>query len=184
MTKPECEKCHRPLKDAESVRLGYGPVCYQREFGPLPPKPVRTIVRVHGLGWLHDDPHPVDPNQIPLPLENTVPAPQIFRKKPVEIEAMQVLDDLNQVYDVAAWVDRNGGKLTDPLHTFDCAFKIHTLEGDMAVNPGDWVIRGVHGEFYPCKPDIFAETYEPADAVSAKDDGHPAATTVQEGQSK
>ena len=37
---------------------------------------------------------------------------------------------------------------------------IHTLEGDMEVSAGDYVIKGVHGEFYPCKPDIFEETYE------------------------
>lgn len=38
---------------------------------------------------------------------------------------------------------------------------IHTLEGDMIVSPGDYVIKGVKGEFYPCKPDIFEQTYEP-----------------------
>lgn len=37
---------------------------------------------------------------------------------------------------------------------------IRTLEGEMRADPGDWIIRGVQGEFYPCKPDIFAETYE------------------------
>jgi hypothetical protein len=39
-------------------------------------------------------------------------------------------------------------------------FLIQTLEGDMHANPGDWIIKGVKGEFYPCKPDIFAATYE------------------------
>ena len=37
-----------------------------------------------------------------------------------------------------------------------------TVEGDHTALPGDWIIRGVKGEFYPCKPDIFAATYEPA----------------------
>jgi hypothetical protein len=83
-----------------------------------------------------------------------------YRKKPVEIQAVQVIDDLTQIYEVAEWIHANGGKLTDPLCTFDCAFRIHTLEGDMAVNLGDYVIRGVKGEFYPCKPDIFEATYE------------------------
>ncbi len=41
-------------------------------------------------------------------------------------------------------------------------FVIRTLEGDMRVNPGDWVVRGVQGEYYPVKPDIFSATYEPA----------------------
>ena len=40
---------------------------------------------------------------------------------------------------------------------------IHTLEGDHRANPGDWIIKGVQGEFYPCKPDIFEETYEAVD---------------------
>ncbi len=39
---------------------------------------------------------------------------------------------------------------------------IPTLEGDHRADPGDWIIRGVKGEFYPCKPDIFTKTYEPA----------------------
>lgn len=39
---------------------------------------------------------------------------------------------------------------------------IHTLEGDMIASPGDWIITGVHGEEYPCKPDIFEKTYEKA----------------------
>lgn len=91
--------------------------------------------------------------------------PKTYRKKPVEIQAMQVIDDLSEVYRVAEWIHANGGKLTDPLYTLDCAFRIHTLEGDMAVNPGDYVIRGVQGEFYPCKPDIFEATYEAVDGA-------------------
>lgn len=39
---------------------------------------------------------------------------------------------------------------------------VDTLEGPMTVNPGDWIIRGVNGELYPCKPDIFAKSYDPA----------------------
>jgi len=39
--------------------------------------------------------------------------------------------------------------------------KIHTLEGVMTANIGDYIVKGIKGEFYPCKPDIFAETYEP-----------------------
>jgi hypothetical protein len=40
---------------------------------------------------------------------------------------------------------------------------IHTLEGGHIVSPGDWIINGIHGEFYPCKPDIFESTYEPVE---------------------
>jgi len=45
----------------------------------------------------------------------------------------------------------------------DGALMVRTLEGDMAVGPGDYVIRGVQGEFYPCKPDIFESSYERAE---------------------
>lgn len=55
-----------------------------------------------------------------------------FRKKPVVVEAYQT--DKKEV--------------------------IHTLEGDMVASPGDWIITGINGEKYPCKPDIFEETYE------------------------
>jgi hypothetical protein len=43
------------------------------------------------------------------------------------------------------------------------ALRIDTLEGAMTAAPGDWIIQGIRGEFYPCRGDIFAETYEPAD---------------------
>ncbi|EFL07234.1 DUF6011 domain-containing protein [Streptomyces sp. AA4] len=72
MTAPACRRCRRPLRDEASKQRRYGPVCFRREFGPPAPKPrggatlpaaVRTV-----------DHHPADPNQIPLPLEATVPA--------------------------------------------------------------------------------------------------------------
>lgn len=48
--------------------------------------------------------------------------------------------------------------------------EVETLEGTMTADLGDWIIRGVQGELYPCKPDIFAATYEPADAADPKAD--------------
>jgi hypothetical protein len=74
-----------------------------------------------------------------------------FRKKPVEIEAVRYTGDNGQ--EICLFVgeaDRNEKN----------QFLIHTLEGTMAADPGDWVIKGVKGEFYPCKPDIFEATYE------------------------
>lgn len=76
-----------------------------------------------------------------------------FRKKPVEIEA-RLFDpgtDYDEALEVVAWA---GGVATAD------GFTIPTLEGEMLASPGDWIIQGVHGEFYPCKPDIFAQTYE------------------------
>jgi hypothetical protein len=87
-----------------------------------------------------------------------VSGPQKFRKKPVEIEAMQLVDDLQSQTKVANWISSNGGHVK--MSFADTYIVIVTLEGDMRADLGDWVIRGVQGEFYPCKPDIFEQTYE------------------------
>jgi hypothetical protein len=94
--------------------------------------------------------------------------PRTFRKKPVEIQAMQVLDDLPSVTAIADWIVANGGSCTSPLafhERRETALRIKTLEGVMDADLGDWIIRGVKGEFYPCKPDIFEQTY--VDAAAA-----------------
>ena len=78
-----------------------------------------------------------------------------FRKKPVVINAWQWNGDLEQVADVLC------GEIT--LGLIDHTLKIETLEGVMTASLGDWIIRGVKGELYPCKPDIFAATYEPVE---------------------
>jgi len=80
-----------------------------------------------------------------------------FRKKPVVIDAVRYVgDNFNEV----RWFVGNGV----PLHQVgDSKLGIQTLEGVAYASPGDWIIRGVKGEFYPCKPDIFEATYEPAD---------------------
>jgi hypothetical protein len=72
-----------------------------------------------------------------------------YRKKPVVIEARQLTSENH--LNVAAWSNAIAG--SDCLH-------IDTLEGVMTAHLGDWIIRGVQGEYYPCKPDIFAATYE------------------------
>ena len=87
-----------------------------------------------------------------------------FRKKPVEIDAIQ-------------WTGVNAGAITLFIVQFSedhevrfedrpgigRALVIPTLEGEMCASPGDYLIRGVQGELYPCKPDIFAATYEPVE---------------------
>ena len=79
-----------------------------------------------------------------------------FRKKPVEIEAMQFT---GHNYDrIASWMGDAATTMTSPDGTLD--LHIETLEGTLHVSPDDWVIRGVQGEFYPCKSDIFEATYE------------------------
>lgn len=75
-----------------------------------------------------------------------------FRKKPVVIDAMQFDGTFGSVETLR--IDSCSQELgSDTL-------QIETLEGVMTANKGDWIIRGVKGEFYPCKPDIFEATYE------------------------
>jgi len=81
-----------------------------------------------------------------------------FRKKPVVIEAEQWSQE-NKA-NVMSFTKELGIKRTiyslNPLIMY-----IDTLEGEMKANEGDWIIKGVKGEFYSCKPDIFEATYEP-----------------------
>ena len=79
----------------------------------------------------------------------------LFRKKPVTIEARQFTDFGEGIHDLVAWCGGNATR--DALGR---CIEIDTLEGTMIARPGDWIIKGVNGEFEPCKPDIFAATYE------------------------
>ncbi|MFE4818619.1 hypothetical protein ACFRFU_19730 [Streptomyces sp. NPDC056704] len=84
-----------------------------------------------------------------------------YRKKPVEIDAIQFSGG-NSVQ-VAQFITEGGGTFRAETHPTDGThdlFYIHTLEGDMRASDGDWIIRGVKGEFYPCRDDIFRATYE------------------------
>ena len=84
----------------------------------------------------------------------------MFRKKPVVIEAVQWTGANTEEIDAFL-----GGAVLpcgDPARQ---GLRIHTLEGIMLATAGDWIIKGVAGEFYPCKPDIFLQTYEPVSEV-------------------
>ena len=78
-----------------------------------------------------------------------------FRKKPVVIEAIQY--NGSNINEIEQW--SSGVVDLDLPHRL----KIKTLEGTMVAKVNDWIIRGVKGEYYPCKPDIFEATYEPAE---------------------
>ncbi|MET8265954.1 hypothetical protein ABZU92_18400 [Micromonospora arida] len=84
--------------------------------------------------------------------------PEKFRKKPVEVEAMQLIDDLGNHMGIAHRIHESGGRVVVP-GAEPCLY-IETLEGRMRADIGDYVIKGVKGEFYPCKPDVFEATYE------------------------
>ena len=83
-----------------------------------------------------------------------------FRKKPIIIEAVQFtgtsesIDQIDQLMGIINDIDLTGGK---------ARIAIETKEGIMTAQIGDYVIKGIAGEFYPCKPDIFEKTYEAVD---------------------
>jgi hypothetical protein len=81
-----------------------------------------------------------------------------FRKKPVVIHAVQW--DGGNAIDLMRWVNAVSEKGAT-MHFSGTQVVIPTLEGSMCGDIGDWIICGVKGEFYPCKPDIFAATYDP-----------------------
>ena len=84
-----------------------------------------------------------------------------YRKKPVIIEAFKLgTDDMPDWFMNAAFSDDGNVILHNELDTLRA--DIYTLEGWHYASPGDYIIRGVMGELYPCKPDIFEMTYEPA----------------------
>lgn len=81
-----------------------------------------------------------------------------YRKKPVVIEAMLVPPEGHEGSpELVAFLSE-----CECQSEFDGSISIFTLEGTMSARPGDWIIKGVNGEFYPCKPDVFDKTYEPA----------------------
>jgi hypothetical protein len=89
--------------------------------------------------------------------------PTKFRKRPVEIEAMRYDGTPATCRPIHDWLG-----LEHTGTDCDAGIYIDTLEGQMHVSVGDYVIRGVQGEFYPCKPDIFDATYERAEGGEAE----------------
>ena len=103
-----------------------------------------------------------------------------YRKRPVVIEARQFIGTALEAYDIYQWVESNTLGSFEPMSRIegqepwpesgvtidprDGRMVIATLEGGHWVNIGDWIIRGVQGEFYPCKPNIFEATYERVEA--------------------
>lgn len=88
-----------------------------------------------------------------------------YRKKPVVIEAFRLGSEWPDWWadavsaNVATTYNRDGRWRGGPDYAL-----IHTLEGTMRAEAGDWIIKGIKGELYPCKPDIFEATYEEAPA--------------------
>ncbi len=85
-----------------------------------------------------------------------------YRKKPVVIEAIEYTG--GNFIELDKFV--NNKKIILWSHTYDNKLTISTLEGEMIASEGDFIIQGVNGEFYPCKPDIFEKTYEKVEGVN------------------
>ena len=87
-----------------------------------------------------------------------------FRKKPIVIEAIQwKIDNFEDEFlPLVTFAFKVSGKAEHyTFHTDSKILVIHTLEGDMIASLNDWIVVGVNGEMYPCKPDVFEATYEP-----------------------
>lgn len=101
-----------------------------------------------------------------------------YKKKPVIIEAIQWKvseESWREIIDI--------GCPAEPGEMGSRSFYIPTLEGEMKACEGDWIIKGVNGEFYPCKPDIFEKTYSPADETppsNQDNDGYVRAEKVKD----
>jgi hypothetical protein len=96
-----------------------------------------------------------------------------YQKKPVVIEAWQ-FTRYNFSKGVPRWIEYVGQERNQSIKLWSqyggkiIGGEIKTLEGNMKVSDGDYIIKGVHGELYPCKPDIFKETYEPVETKRNK----------------
>lgn len=92
-----------------------------------------------------------------------------YKKKPIVIEAVQLKED--NIREIESFIKGKDIKLESRMEiekftqyediVLKEGRKINTLEGTMTASIGDYIIKGVNGEFYPCKPDIFEKTYEP-----------------------
>lgn len=117
-----------------------------------------SFVHQHIPGFGADEMVPAqqaEPAQAPRPTHD---GPGRFRKMPVEIDAV-LWDGQEDTLDIIVrW--SSGAELKVASREWGYTLTIPTLEGEMNASLGDWIIRGVKGEVYPCKPDIFAATYE------------------------
>lgn len=115
----------------------------------------------------------------------TQPTPQRFRKKPVVVEAMLWDGTPEGAIPIVDWVLGHEGATaswTEPYPAHPGGIKIHTLEGDMLASPGDWIIKGTRGEFYPCKPGPFADTFDAADPEAMREAASRLLTAANEAE--
>jgi hypothetical protein len=95
-----------------------------------------------------------------------------YRKKPIVIEAIQ-FTGWNQDEVLAFAIPDLSKEACRAAKTMKLPVVIETLEGNMTATPGDWIIRGIKGECYPCAPDVFALTYEPVESQTVANGAQP-----------
>ena len=103
---------------------------------------------------------PLDPKDC-VPLRQPDTAPRQYQKKPVVIWAIPWTG--HNAYELSIFLEGTNSRIGSNQEP-DTLF-IHTLEGTMRAEIGDWIIKGVKGEFYPCRDDIFQATYEECNAT-------------------
>ena len=127
---------------------------------------VNAVAAWADLWRLATAPHTQEVEQAAMASADDIPREnRLFTKVPVTIEAVQF--DVSNPGKVAAFMQ--GHDFGDYHFENPEGLTIKTLEGDHLARPGDFVIRGVNGEFYPCKPDIFAKTYQPGQPFADED---------------
>ena len=86
----------------------------------------------------------------------------MYRKKPVTIEARQHDGSYKSANDLVSWIGAGSvwHSVVSDTAEKTCSIKIATLEGIMTASPDDFIIKGINGEFYPCKPEIFGKSYD------------------------
>lgn len=96
-----------------------------------------------------------------------------YKKKPIVIEAFQWTAGPDQTEDPEWIVEaiRQGTVTVANSGSENVSLQIKTLEGVMTASVDDWIIQGIHGEIYPCKPDIFTASYEPAESSPPTEKG-------------
>lgn len=88
-----------------------------------------------------------------------------YVKKPVVIDAIQFFDDSERLLEIQEFMN-NKNVIVNYNDRNNPKIRIETLEGTMEGNIGDYIIKGIKGEFYPCKPDIFAASYSKIEYVN------------------
>lgn len=120
------------------------------------------------------------------PTRGSMTATKRWRKKPVEVEAQQFDGTKTEAKRLSVEMGGDATFGRAAWNNYEWCLYIETAEGRMRATAGDWIIRDVRGEFYPCKPDIFAATYDPASPAGEGRPprewalaGHPTAPTVR-----